>query len=342
MIKIQPKLKLLLKHVIAVILFFLFTIVSCSPGVSADQGIKISGPGDLYYLSVAINNQSAQGSGIKTLNMNVTTDSVSDLKQGKCDAIFMGAEPTGTELQGLKDYVIAYDAVCIIIDENSYSGGQSTGGGRPLHKTNGLKDLTTADLKQIFAGTAWQWDGDYFVSNPNLDPNSWLYKIDSVAWIKSSVKLNSAFVFPAGKYDTQDIIYQNLGLDEETIISNRSSFTSPKYNKEEEVLSYEYQGAAYSTEWGTQDFVFKLGFASRRVMTVAPQYVPVKVVSINGIDPLANPQSIYNGTYSLSRKIHILIRQQSPTTVTDLVNYLLSAKGQQTLVDAGYLPILVK
>ena len=87
-------------------------------------------------------------------------------------------------------------------------------------------------------------------------------------------------------------------------------------------------------------FVFKLGFASRRVMTIAPRHVPVSVVSIDGINPMTDTQSIYDGTYKFSRKIHLLIRDNSPDSVIKLAEFLQSSSGQQLITNAGYLPLV--
>ena len=75
-------------------------------------------------------------------------------------------------------------------------------------------------------------------------------------------------------------------------------------------------------------------------MTVASQHVPVSVVSIDGINPMKDSQSIYNGTYKFSRKIHLLIRDDSPDSVVNLAKFLQSPSGQKLITDVGYLPIL--
>lgn len=109
---------------------------------------------------------------------------------------------------------------------------------------------------------------------------------------------------------------------------------------EEEVLSLEYKDTAlYTTTYGVQNFVYQLGFASRRVMTIAPQHIPVDVVSVDGINPLTDTQSIYDGTYKFSRKIHLLVRDNSSPSVMKLVNYLQSTAGQKLITDVGYLPL---
>jgi len=144
-----------------------------------------------------------------------------------------------------------------------------------------------------------------------------------------------------GKFDTQTVIYNALGLDEKFGVTHNGPYLDPTLHLEQEVVSYEYKDSMYSpSQTELQNFVFKLGFASRAVMTVAPQHVPVSAVSVDGINPLTNPQSIYDGTYKFSRKIHLLIRANSPASVLKLVNYLQSTSGQKLLTDAGYLPLV--
>ncbi|MGD1118419.1 MAG: substrate-binding domain-containing protein [Dehalococcoidales bacterium] len=336
----MAKTKLNLKTVI--LTFVLASIIvcsGCSAAVAAQQGIRLAGPGDLYYLSVAINQQAAIDSSAPAVDMQVSSDSINELKKGETDAVLLGREPTSSELQGLNDYVIAYDAVCIIIDQNTYLGGAVYSGKRPIRKSGGLVELPYSSLAAIFSRTGWPWGVDFYNGNPNIDDNSFLLNIDSVAWIPATKSLVTSFYFPPGKYDTQTVIYQKLGLDEQQLLSGWKAYTLPQLSKEEEILSYEYNGTQYSQDPQISDFPFKLAFASRRAMTVAPDHVPVKVVSIDGVDPLKNPQSVYDGSYPFSRKIHLLTRQNSSNDVNKLADFLRSAAGQQLLSKAGYLPL---
>lgn len=321
----------------------LILLNSCSSN-SNDPAVKISVPGDLYYLGAIINDASSTNAGVPPVKVNFSEDTINDLKKSKADAVLLGREPTANELQGLNDYVIALDAVCIIMDQNSYVGGQYLGNGHPTVKTGGLQNLTTQDLLQIFrapTGAAWSWNGEYYVRDPLLDPDSWMYSQDNLAWIKQPAQVIHPLNFPVGEFDTQSIIYNDLGLDEESEVTHKGGYLDPKLHLEEEVLSFEYNGQIYSsTQNGSQNFVFKLGFASRRVMTIAPQHVPVSVVSVDGINPMTNPQSIYDGTYKFSRKIYLLIRQNSAESVVKLANFLQSSAGQKLITDAGYLPIV--
>ncbi len=301
--------------------------------VHTGTGIRVSGPGDLYCLAAMLN----QTVRVDYVDMVVSSDSIEELKKGSAEAVFLGRAPSEEEKAGLKDYIIALDAVCLIIDDNSYTGGIANGGGLPLRKTTGLKGISYDALRQMFADGNWKWEGEYFTRNTGLDPQSWLWTVDAVAWIPQPKPIFTSFVFPPGKFDTQTVIFNALGLNENEMLQNRKSFTAPKYDKEEEILSYEFNSSVYSADYGTQDFAFKVAFASRRVMTIAPQHVSVRVLSIDGIDPLMQPESVIDGSYKLCREIHVLVRDDAAPATLELVSYLTSAAGQAMLQGAGFL-----
>jgi hypothetical protein len=157
-------------------------------------------------------------------------------------------------------------------------------------------------------------------------------------WI-SDYQTLQCFCFNPGKYDTQTALYAALGLDENAITSSCYSFTSPELYREEEMLSYAYiPGVPYSAGMGN-DFTFKLGFASLRTGIIAMRNIPVRVLAIDGIDPVENVSAVYDGSYLLSREIHILTRENPSSPATEMVQYLLSAEGQALIENAGYLPL---
>ena len=324
------------------------SITGCATDAQGISTVKLGVSGDLYYLSAIIANSSNSDPNVPPVQTSQSDDRISELKQGKVDAILLGREPTAEELKGLKDTVIAYDAVCIIVDENSYVGGAYGEGGSQYHirKTSGLRNLTSADLLSIFTtqtSTYWNWNGEYYIRDPSLDRHSWLYSMEDMYWIQQPAPVRHNFVFPTGKFDTQSVIYASLGLDESAQLSKNSKnvYLDPSLKLEEEILGFEYKdNIYYSTQYGPQDFNFKLGFASRRIMTIASQHVPVRVVSVDGINPLESPQAVYDGTYKFSRKIHVLTRENSPETAVKLTDYLQSAAGQKLITDAGYLPLI--
>jgi len=75
-------------------------------------------------------------------------------------------------------------------------------------------------------------------------------------------------------------------------------------------------------------------------MTIAPQHVPVDVVSVDDINPMENPQSIYDSSYKFTRKIYLLTSDNSSDTVEKLADYLQAESGQKLITNAGYLSII--
>ena len=195
------------KNILIVIVIFCSVVVllpwtvACSPQKPPGV-INILGPGDLYCFADAVNNSNINGTSVE---MNTSDDEIKALKRGDCDAVLLGREPSSDELQGLSDNIIAYDAVCVIIDEHSYEGGVSS-----QTKTSGLKELSINELREIFDG-GWQWNGEYYVKNPTLDPSSWLATVDYIAWLRQPKTITSSFNFPVGKFDTQTVLYQEPG-----------------------------------------------------------------------------------------------------------------------------------
>jgi hypothetical protein len=327
---------------LAVVILVLLS--GCSSPKSQDSVIKLSTPGDLYYLGAVISDAASSIGGMPQVQVNFSENAINDLKDGKSNAVLLGTEPTAAELKGLDQSEIALDAVCIIVDENSYQGGQYLGNGEPTVKTDGLQNLTTDQLTDLFStpsDTSWGWNGGYYVRNPLLDPKSWLYTQSNLEWIQQPAPVSHPFNFPVGQFDTQSVIYQALGLNEKSEVAHNGPYLDPKLHLEQEIISFQYGNQSYypSTN-SSQNFEFELGFASRAVMTIAPQHDPVSVVSVDGINPITDPQSIYDGTYKFSRKIYLLTRQNSSGSVSELVNYLQSPSGQKLIADAGYLPLV--
>lgn len=327
---------------ILVALLIMFLIPGCNSEVSAGNQIKVSGAWDVISPF-----QRKIIPGFNTINSipveaDFSSSALQQVEEGKSDVALLGVDPKPDELKGLSDTVIAYDAVCIIIDANSYSGGEYDQNQTPVRKTTGFQNLTLEDLKQIMQnfitpfGKRWWWS--YESWGPTLDLDTGSYS-DNESWLKDYKAIFPQLRMIPGKYDTQTLLYQKLGLNEDEIAETwNNQFTEPKLDAEEEVLSIEYvPGAPYDA--GSGDFTYKIGAVSRRVIPVAMQHVPIKVISINGIDPLEDTEAIYNGKYPFSRKIHIVTRTDCPASVSQLKSYLLSPAGQKALVNAGYLSL---
>lgn len=311
---------------------------------SGGTSVKIDGTWDLIsplqrQIAPVFDNQSDVN-----VQVNYSSSAINLVKKGKIDLAITGIEPTSAELQGLKEYVIAYDAVCIIVDANSYGGGEYFDGSAPERKADGFQNITMDDLKGLFSYSTtpiadrWTWSGNYYSWLPVFDLNK---GTDTGVrdWIPKIPNIYPQVRFVPGKYDTQTLLYQVLGLNEAAIAKTwNKQYSDSLLDAEEEYLAGEYpSGRGY--EAGTGDFAYKIEIASRRVIPIALQHVPIKVVSINGINPLLNTQAIYNGSYPLSRKIYLISSENCSKATTEFIDFLLSAKGQQTLTQIGYLPI---
>ncbi|MBN1368446.1 MAG: hypothetical protein JW967_11030 [Dehalococcoidales bacterium] len=299
----------------------------------------------------------------ETINFHETSieysnDPISGLKKGNCDMVILGREPTPEELNGLVDTVISYDAICILVDFNSYVGGEFwkfqtdddtlkvagqplfTLGWVPVVKVPGIRDLTTEDLKVIFnyylLYPPERWNlPDYYVWDSLTDLDTGV-KSNFRQWLSQSKPLITTMMLNPGTFDTQTVLYQELGLDERSIF--KASGSVPPFDEsEEQVLQRLYPPTSY-TPW-TNTFEFKLGFASRRVTQTALLHTSATVVSVSGINPVDDITAIYNGTYPLSRKIHLLTRQKISPPADRFREYILSQDGQQAMASAGFLPL---
>jgi hypothetical protein len=335
--------RVLFTFFILILLILTFT-TGCGTPVSPGKVIFIAGAWDIispFQRKILPTYNSQTTLALQTL---FSSNPISQVREGKIDIAVLGRDPTADEVIGLKDCMIAYDAVCMIIDSNSYNGGQYSQNGIPIKKASGFKNISTTELKNIMNnyltpfGLRWFWGDGYYVWKPAFDEVTGSYTNDN-EWVAGEIALFPSLNMVPEKYDTQTLLYKVLGLNENTLaraISNK--FSSVKMNAEEEVLSVEYyNGPPYIA--GSGDFTYKIGFVSRRVIPVALQHIPISVVSIDGIDPIQNTQAIYNGTYLLSRKIHVITSADCSTTVMNFIDFLLSQSGQQLLINTGYLPL---
>jgi len=319
-------------------------MTGCGSPVSAGKTVLIAGAWDIispFQRQIITGYQSQSKVELQT---KFSSSPIEDVRQGKSDIAILGREPPASELSGLKDITVAYDAVCMIIDTNSYNGGQYSARGTPVRKANGFQNVTTEELKAIMNnfiapfGLRWFWGDGYYTWKPAFNPATGSYTDNSV-WVPGEIAPYPSLNMIPGKYDTQTWLYQVLGSDEKAVAKARNyKYSSENLNAEEEVLSGEYLNLPPFIA-GSGDFNWKIGFVSRRVIPIAIQHVPVSVVSINGINPMLDTKAVYDGSYLLSRKIHVITRQNDSPAVSDFTIYLLSQNGQQALAEAGYLPL---
>jgi hypothetical protein len=340
-------------------LMIIIALLSASPAIGCGSppaqmaDVEIYGAWDVTRLAEAASADFSIDAD-KDIRISGSSTSIEDLKQGLCNVALLGREPTSDELIGLEDHVIAYDAVCIIIDENSYIGGLWAAGGRPSQKTVGIKELTYDDLVAIGnfwftrADLRWQWQGEYYVYGQLLNASTGKGEKDPLTglaiegWTRTPKALYFIFNLIPGKYDTQRSLYDSLNISEQEVADRLQHFsqscTLPELEYEEEIVAYTYRNETPNVA-GQSAFIFKLGFSSLRVTQLALAHAPIRVISIDGIDPVEQPQTVYNGTYPLSRKIHLLTASNASQYVNEFLDYLLSPDGQELIERAGYLPL---
>jgi hypothetical protein len=313
----------------------------CGSSSTAEDQASIRAAWDMVPLAQALVDSGNTGTVSTVVEAMPATDATADLQRGQCNSVILGREPSSQELQGLNDEVIGYDAVTILIDASSANGGEWWVGNMPNHRTTGLKALATAELKGLFSfwitppGQRWKWTGDY---------DAWVAHYDDAGqmvgqgWVHQDESVPPPFTFALGKYDTQTALYQALGIDESAVTDTAAQrgLTAVNVDSEEQVLASEYPPGQ-----ATGDFIFKIGFSSLRTAKLAIQRLPVSVIAIDGVDPVVAPQSVYDGTYPLTRRIHLLTGANCPES-EGLAQFLLSPDGQKVIQDAGYLPLASK
>jgi len=290
-----------------------------------------------------------------------STNSLADLKAGRADVALLGREPDAAEVQGLQDTVIAYDAVCILLDLRTFNGGEQVGTmnglTQPMSKYIGLQRLTLEDVRGFYSnllgasGTLWQFTGDphvYYLMFQNLtDPDTGVTLTDpnnpTVVpgdWVFTLIPLQGEML-QAGKYDTQAVLLGKLGIPQSNLFKVGISFVPKYFNSEEELISWRYNLFDVETQANSSlPFDFYLLMASRQVTTLAIQHgFKVRPLIIDGQDPIGNPQLIYSGAYPFSRKIHLVTRTPASPAARALLKYLLAPAGQQLLARTGYLPL---
>lgn len=265
--------------------------------------------------------------------------------------VILGREPLPGELDGLEDTVVAYDAVCILIDYNSWAGGEywtntpyidtiqpaaeilPVWGWNPVSKMAGINNLTINDLKGIFnynvKVATEKWTYNQFYSWDSLVDFNTGQKSFFKQWILTPKQITPSLQLKPGIFDTQTVLYNDLGLTQQNVTGTSKS--------EEASLDTLYKSSAGII--GQETFSPLISFASRMVTQVALTHVGVAVVTINGINPVTDIDAVYNGTYPLTRKIHLITRKYVSPSIQAFKDYLLSADGQNVLANAGLLPL---
>jgi hypothetical protein len=339
--------------------------VSCSFHAAKPGQIRLHGALDVLPLVRSGQTAFEKASGDQ-LAIQPSAHAIADLKNGQADIAIVGNDLTPKDQEGLDDHVIAYDAVCILVSSRVYNGGlqenqMDFGKGKvvnPVSKFAGLKELTLDELRMLYTqalgknavGEEESLPGSYLqfqpytedLTNPQSaikeDPDNPGHVLGT--WVWNAVPL-AVTLYPAGKFDTQDLLFQKLGLPLADLNDPKLAVISPIYDSEEVLISQQFQiDAGLDKEESDRPFVFVELPASRQVTLRAIQHqFRVKAVSVDGIDPIKDIQGIYTGKYPFSRTIHLLTKQGARAEDQALIDFFLSPAGQKAIEGASFLPL---
>lgn len=329
--------------------------------VKASNGLRLASPQDLLPLVQAVRQPFFEVSG-NTIELVESSSRLLDLKAGKVDAVLLGREPTRDELAGLQDHIIAYDAVCIVVNDRTYRGGIKTSSDAslfPLEKYEGIQNISREDVRG-FAGrllgfTNHEWtlkgpSGGKYVYQVNVQVNEdgtrfpipdlqSPYKYSGM-WVWEEVPFVGE-VLPAGKFDTQSALLQKLVLPETILEGPNLLFVFSAFDTEELLVSRRFQiQRAGSLLNSPNPIDFFLNILSRRVVVKALEYkFGLRALAVDGIDPIGSPEAVYSGLYPFSRRIHYITRNPYFGPERMLAGYLRLPAAQALIAGEKYLPI---
>jgi ABC-type molybdate transport system substrate-binding protein len=333
-------------------------LVGCVSGSPQAAQVRVAGASDVLKLAQAVQSDYQQTAGVG-LVANPSKDAVSDLESGKADVALVGRELSAAESRQLETKAVAYDAVCILISVRTYSGGveQGTVGSliQPANRFDGLKNLTLDELKNHFANllklngkdTYWYLPKGYFSFQPYQVADTLQIKEDPLhpghalgTWVWNFAPLGGELT-PVGLTDTQAFLLQKLDYDQVDLKRPGLGFTTPNIGSEEEWVSSRFDIAPGMEEAvSSWPFNFFLMPVSRQVSVRAVQHgFSVHALSIDGVDPLSDPQVIYTGDYPLARTIWVVAKKPVSPQAADFIQYLVSPQGQTLIKNASYLPL---
>jgi hypothetical protein len=328
--------------------------------VQAAGVLRVAGALDLEPLASAIKLEFDQDYP-PGLEFVASTSALDDLKAGRVEAALLGREPTLNELNSLDDFVVAYDAVCILVNPDTYAGRiqyayrsgdpKST---QPAQKYDGLHFLSTDDLRGLlgktlnFSNSIWRLSGpraSYYKfelytdvnNNPIPDPDHPKNFLGDWVWYEYPIRID---LLPPGMFDTQSALLQSLVIPESALANPQVEFVNKVYDSEELLISrvFKLEQAKMNPAQPLDPAVMEI--ASRRVTVSALRHkFALNALPIDHVDPLSSPGVIYDGSYPLSRKIHLLLRKPYRLEVKKLSELLLSPQGQQLISQADFLPL---
>jgi hypothetical protein len=332
------------------------------PAAPTAWRVRVAGARDMQAVVDAVSGGFATADR-KFIEFIPSTDPLADLKAGRADAVLLGREPTTIELMQMEDHVVAYDAVCIVINERTYLGGiqdkylsgAANMHGQPVAKYSGLSNLSLQDLRGLvgktyrFPNLIWGLSGPdagFFTFEPYLDDlGNQTPDPDNPGWVLGNWVWNgisvSMMALPPGMFDTQSALLQTLMIPESVLSNPAIVFLPATYNSEELMISQQFDIDPYEAQSESfQPFDYTMEIASRRVTLAAIRHgFAIRALSIEGVDPLGDPSLIYTGNYPLSRRIHLIIPDPYALPAKLLANFLESAQGQTLLARSDFLPL---
>ncbi len=137
----------------------------CSLLGSRAASLRVAGASDVLPAATAVEEAYTRTTGLQ-MALLPSTDAVASLKAGKVDVALLGKEPAPADLAGLEDHVIAYDAVCFLVNTRTYRGGEQEQLGPgglmvPVEKTSGLSGLDSDEVKRIYQMNLLRETHDY-------------------------------------------------------------------------------------------------------------------------------------------------------------------------------------
>lgn len=296
-----------------------------------------------------------------SLELLPSANALEDLKTGKADVALVGWDPAEGEMQGLQEHVVAYDAVCLLVSLRAYNGGHAEGSvnnGQALLPMatlkGGFKNISSKDLKDFYRFKLgdrdyhyWKYPVTYLVYRSakgevgefRVDPEE---KIVLGTWEWKPLPLRGEF-FQPGKYDTQTVIFQQLGLSLTDLQRPdvKLDFVPKYFDSEEELISWRFEiDPMQAKEVSGRDFNFYILMASRQVTVRAIEHeFSLRPLAVDGIDPLEDVEAVYRGEYPFARRIRLLTIAQARPEVRSFVEFLLSPQGQRLIADARFLPL---
>jgi hypothetical protein len=337
-------------------------LIGCAPQTSALPALRVTGAYDVIPIAAEYQKNTAWSKEVGLI-VQPSTSSLVDVKTGKADLAIVGYDPGISDMQGLTDTVIGYDAVCLLINTRSYIGGlnqsdNSASGGLivPIEKAEPLQDMPLEEVRHFEANKLKLTQNEWISSRPffsyqpyfNDDGSPTLDleqpKMQAGTWIWGQISYGGLSYIP-GKFDTQAVVLQKLEIPT-CCLNNASVSVAPRfYNSEEELISSRFRLLTPEMQKTVSNIPFTNNYfiaeISRRNTIRAIQHgFAVNALKIDGIDPLGDPQAIYDGSYAFSRKIHLVasMNNLSPTTKS-FIRRMLSPEGQAMLAQLEFLPL---